>query len=200
MFDGIEREFEPKIRRWNRIKDIWESMLDDLYNWSLSYCHFAPNIDPWAAALDPVKATIFDQNVNPGIFKEREKHLLKHFGISFLDIFKHETFEFEVKNSSLWFSQELIEFLIEEIYPQCRPFNHLTAELIKKRGMFHAAMKNPGNCEVNPELHIPHQKFVKFYNSKYGEGRYESKYPPTEIMTDLFAKPWNWDTFKYNKI
>lgn len=197
LHDDIDRKFELKIRKWDRIKEIWESMLSDLYDWSLSYCHFAPHIPPWNMAVDPVKATIFDQNVTPGIFKEREKQLQKYFGISFMDIFKHETFEFEVKTSNLWYSQELIEFLIEEIYPQCRPFNHLPAELIKKRGMFNAAMKSPGNRETNPELHIPLPKFIKFYDSIYGEGRYESKYSGVEIMTDVFAKPWNWETFKY---
>lgn len=197
MFDDIEREFEPKIREWNAIKDLWESMISDLYDWSLSYCHFAPEIEPWAMAPNPREATVFDQNVTPGIFKEREKQLQKYFGISFMDVFKHQTFEFEVKRNNLWYSQELIEFLIEEVYPHCRPFNQLPSEIIKKRGLFHSYMRSPGNCEVNPELHIPLQHFIKFYNAKFGEGRYESKYSGVEIMTDIFAKPWKWDTFKH---
>ncbi|MDY0217388.1 MAG: hypothetical protein RBS19_10595 [Bacteroidales bacterium] len=197
LFDDIEREFEPKIRKWEIIVDLWEQMLDDLFIWSLAYHRFAPYIDPWKYTLDPKESVITDQNTLPGIFKEREKLLLKYFGMSFMDIFKHETFEFEVKKSRLYYSQEIIEHLIEDIYSQCRPFNHLPEELIEKRGNFNPEINIPNSREVNPELHIPLQNFIKFYNSKYGEGRYESKYPPVEIIPNVLSKPWNWETFKY---
>ena len=87
--------------------------------------------------------------------------------------------------------------MIEEIYPHCRPFNHLPAETIKKRGMFHCYMRNPGNLELSPDLHIPNHKIHDFYNIKFSEGRYESKYPVAKKDTDALAKPWKWETFKY---
>ncbi len=197
LHDDIDREFEPIIRKWDGIKRIWESMMWDLFDWSLSYCHFAPKIEPWSFAPNPIEATIFDQNVTPGIFKEREKQLQKYFGMSFMDIFKHQTFEFEVKMSYFGFSQEITEFLIEEVYPHCRPFNHLPSEIIKKRGMFNAFMRSPGDLELNPDLHIPNHKLRDFYNIKFGESYYESKYPIAEKNADALAKPWNWETFKY---
>lgn len=195
--DDIDREFEPKIRQWNSIKRIWESMIGDLIEWSLSYCHFAPEIEPWSFARNPKEATLFDQNVSPGIFKEREKQLQEYFGMSFMDIFKHPSFEFEVKMNYFDYSQEIIEFLIEEVYPHCRPFNHLPAEVIKKRGMFTAYMRSPGDLELNPDLHLSNQRLRDFYNSKFGEGYFESKYPVAEKNPNAFAKPWEWETFKY---
>ena len=197
LHDDIDREFEPKIRKWDSIKRIWESMISDLFEWSLSYCHFAPEIEPWSLAQNPKEATLFDQNVTPGIFKEREKQLQKYFGMSFMDIFKHPSVEFEVKMNYFDFSQEIIEYLIEEVYPHCRPYNHLPDEIIKKRGMFNSYMRSPGDLELNPELHLPNHRLRDFYNSKFGEGHFESKYPVAEKNANAFAKPWDWETFKY---
>lgn len=196
LHDDIYREFEPQIRKWNGIKRIWKGMIDDLFDWSLAYCHFAPKIKPWVDAPNPVEATIFDQNVKPGIFKEREKMLKKYFGMSFMDIFKHPTFIFEVEMSYFGLSQEIVEFLIEEVYPHCRPFNQLPSEIVKKRGMFNAYMRSPGDREINPDLHIPGHRLRDFYNKKFGEGRYESKYSVSEKNMDAYAKPWNLETFK----
>jgi hypothetical protein len=194
-FDDVDREFDPQIRKWDRVKGIWEKMIWDLYEWSLSYCSFAPRIKPWVDAKDPMAATKQTQNTMPGIFKEYEYLLQKYFGMAFPDIFGHPTFEWEVKYHTFPFSQELTEFLIAEVYPPCKPFNHLPADIVQKRASFYKMDRNGDDREMNPELHLPAERLRVFYDHQFGEGRYESKYGAIE-KSDAKADPWNWETFK----
>ncbi len=194
--DDIDREFETDIQKWDRIKTIWDKLLWDLSFWSLSYCSFAPYIKPWSLAKNPVESTIKTQNTNPGLFQERERLLQKYFELSFMDIFKHPSFQWDVKYNYIGYSQEFIEFLIEKIYPQCKPFNHLTSEIIEIRASFYKKDKNSFDKESNPESHLPAERWQIFYNNKFGEGRYESKFGLIE-KSDSKATPWNMSTFKY---
>jgi hypothetical protein len=193
--DDVRREFEPDIIKWDKTKEMWESILDNLEFWSLSYCSFAPRIPPWSLAENPVEATIFTQNTGNGIFPERLKLWKRYWGFDFMDIFKHETFAWEVKHHHFAYSQIFTEFLIEKIFPQCKPFNHLSKELIKEREAFYPYGGNR-DTEMNPLLHLRGERFRDYYNNKYGAGRYESKYGPIE-HNDSAAQPWNWESFKY---
>jgi hypothetical protein len=148
--DDVGREFDPRIKKWDRIKNLWDSMMWDLYLWSLSYCSFAPKIKPWAEAKNPPAEVKKTQDTGPGVFREKEKLLSKYFGMSFADIFRHPTFEWEVKYNFYAYSQELTEFIIEEVYPHCKPFNHLPAEVIQKRASFYKLDRNTGDREMNP--------------------------------------------------
>ncbi|PKP21322.1 MAG: hypothetical protein CVU05_07010 [Bacteroidetes bacterium HGW-Bacteroidetes-21] len=195
--DDIDREFERDIQQWDRVKRRWEDLLWDLSMWSLSYCSFAPYIKPWAMAKDPVAATIHTQNTGPGIFKEKEKLLQKYFGISFHDIFKQPSFLWDVKYNYIDYSQEFLDFLIEKIYPECNPFNQLPSDKIEARASFYKRDRNAEDRENNPEAHIPADRMRIFYNKKFGEGRYESKYGNIE-KNDSKAAPWNIATFKYS--
>lgn len=195
--DDIDREFVPRIKKGEAIKRIWEKMIWSLYDWSLSYCSFAPKIKPWSLAPDPVAATIHTQETEPGIFKEWEKLLMKYFGISFMDIFKHPTFAFEVEKSYYSFSHELMEFMIEEVYPQCKPFNQLPDNIIEKRASFYPYPKHDTDREMNPDLHLPNWRYRDFYNKTFGAGRYESKMEVAKKNENAKAAQWNWTTFKY---
>jgi hypothetical protein len=193
--DDVRREFEPDIIKWDKIREMWEGLLDNLHFWSLSYCSFAPRIQPWSLADDPVEATIFTQNTGNGIFPERLKLWKRYWGSDFIDIFKHETFKWEVMYHHFYYSQVFTEFMIEKIFPQCKPFNHLSKELIKERESFYPYGGNP-ESETNPLLHLRAERFRDYYDGKYGAGRYESKYGPVQ-HNDSVAQPWNWETFKY---
>jgi len=195
--DDIDREFEPQTKMWEAIKHLWEKMIWDLSDWSLSYCSFAPKIKPWADAPDPVEATIHTQETSPGVFKEYEKLFAKYFGLSFMDIFKHPTFAFEVEKSYLWISQELMEFLIEEVYSQCNPFNRLPNPIIEKRGSFYPFPNHNTDRQMNPDLHLPNWRLRDFYNKTFGAGRYESKMEVAKKNENVISAPWNWETFKY---
>ncbi len=191
MDEDIDYEFEADILKWGNITDRWEDLLWDLSFWSLSYTSMAPYIEPWSMSDNPRQAVIRTQEKTPGLFKQKERLLEKYFGISFMDIFKHPTFEWKVMHHTIGESQEYVNFLIEKVYPQCKPFNSLPSEIISEREAFYKEKR-----EMNPELHLPQQRFAEFYDGKFGEGRYASKYPIME-KGEWNAQPWNWYTFKY---
>lgn len=117
--------------------------------------------------------------------------LQKYFDIGFIDIFKHETFIWQVQNYCMEYSQEYTEFLIEKVYPYCKPEHHLPSEIITEREVFYKEKR-----ETNPEILKPMHKFIAFYNSKFGEGRFVSKFgAPNEVESN--ARTWNWDSFNY---
>ncbi|MBN2681633.1 MAG: hypothetical protein JXR58_03940 [Bacteroidales bacterium] len=192
----IDREFDRPMAIWYDISSRWDDLLWDLSMWSLSYCSFAPFIKPWALAKDPVAATIKTQKTGPGIFKQKERLLEKYYGIKFHDIFKHETFEWSVKQDYCSYSQEFIEFLIETIYPECKPFNDLNSERIEKRASFYKRDRNSVDREGNPYGHYPALRLAEFYDKKFGEGRYLSRFGEI-AKSESAAAPWNWNTFKF---
>lgn len=197
-FEDIERLHENDIQKWDQIKTRWNDLLNDLSVWSLSYCSFAPYMYPWAIAEDPFAATKETQHIAPGIIKEKEKLFQKYFGISFYEIYKHPTFLWEVKYNYIDYSQEYVEFLIEKIYPECKPFNHLSDDLIEQRGLFCKRGKDSKDRETNPQRHFPSERIKEWYDKKFGEGRYLSKYDAVEKYESA-AKPWNLNSFKYCK-
>lgn len=196
-YQEIDREFERDIAVWNEIKRRWEDLLWDLSFWSLSYCSFAPYIQPWSMSANPVESTIQTQKTNPGIFKQREALFLKYFNLSFMDIFKHPTFIWDVKYHLMDYSQEFVEFLIEQIYPNCRPFNDLPKELIERRASFHKKDRQSEDRENNPEKHLLTERFRDFYDNKFGNGRYLARFGEI-TKNDSKAAPWNLDTFPYS--
>ncbi len=183
----IDHEFEPAIIQWENITNRWESMLWDLYDWSLAHISIAPQIQPWSMATDPIKAVKKTKDVQPGIFRQRERLFKKYYGMGFLDILKHPTFIYYIKNDFMWESQELFEFLINKVYPVIQPFQFLPQDLINERAAIYKEKR-----EANPDLHKPLFRFASFYDGKFGEGRYFSKYGKPESVVSN-AKPWNWN-------
>ena len=187
----IDHHFEPFKIEWNEIKGRWEDMIYDLYIWSLSYCPFAPQIQPWSLYDNPQEAVIKTQKTQPGIFRQHEKLFQKYFSLGFFDIFKHPTYEWEVRYKYLGESQEFTEFLIEKIFPVCIPLQDLPSDLIPLRS---AMFKN--NKEMNPDLDKTILPMVEYYNSVFGEGRWQSKYQMPEKSKST-AAAWNWESFRY---
>ncbi len=192
--DDIDREFEPQIIKWKKITDMWDNLLWDLSFWSMSYLSYARYLEPWSLSKNPPEAVIDTQDTTPGVFKEREKLFKKYFDISFMEIFRHPTFEWSVKYNYISYSQEFVEFIAKKIYPECKPFNHLSSELINERGTFHKKDKNSFDKEGNPESHIPADRQREFYNKKFGEGRFESKFG-TISESESKADKWDYNAF-----
>jgi hypothetical protein len=181
----IDHEFEPSIIQWKNITDRWETMLWDLYNWSLAHVSKAPYIEPWSLADNPQKAIKYTKDTQPGIFRQRERLFKKYYDMDFPDILKHPTFEYQIKNDLMWQSQELFEFLIEKVYPVCQPFQFLPQNLINEREALYTEKR-----EMNPDMLKPALRFAAFYDKKFGEGRYVSKFGAFKpVVTN--AKPWN---------
>jgi hypothetical protein len=106
--------------------------------------------------------------------------------MEFLDILKHPTFVYYIKNDFMWQSQELFEFLIEKVYPIFQPFQFLPQNLINEREVLFLEKH-----EANPDMLKPALRFVAFYDKKFGEGRFVSKFGAHKpVVTN--AKPWNW--------
>ncbi len=186
----IEYHYEPLIIEWDEIKNRWESLIYDLYLWSLSYCPIAPKIFPWNLSHNPKEAVIDTQKTTPGIFKQKERLFNKYFGLTFHDVFKHPTFKWEVDNYLMGDSQEIVEFLIEKVYSTCIPLQDMPLELIPMRAELYKEQR-----ERNPETDKYIQRYIQFYDETFGEGRYASKYGNPEKITSN-AKPWDWSSFK----
>ena len=112
-----------------------------------------------------------------------------------MDIFSHPSFEWSVNYNQISLSQEFTEFLIEKVYPDCKPFNNLSAELIKERESFYPIYNKPDK-EINPEISMPAKRIRDYYDSTYGEGRYKSKFGEIQEV-ESGAKPWKFETFKF---
>ncbi len=194
--NDIERKREKDILVFKRITSMWETIIDDLAHWSLSYTSFAPFIEPWRMSANPREAVVKTQNTYPGIIKEKEKLLLKYYGISFMEIFKHPTFLWTVKYNYFDLSQEFVTFLIEKVYPACKPFQHLSAEIIEERGTFHPKGPTKQEREQNPEITMAAERMRDFYDKKFQPGLYDKKYGPI-VKSLSIAKPWNLNSFTY---
>lgn len=135
-------------------------------------------------AEDPNKAIKQTKDTKPGIFRQRERLFSKYYGLSFPDILKHPTFIYQVKNSLIWQSQELFEFLTGKVYPLCQPFQFLPQNLITEREALYSEKR-----EANPDMLKPALRFAAFYDGKFGEGRYISKFGAFKAVVTN-AKPW----------
>jgi hypothetical protein len=197
--DKIERKFAFDILRFEKIRNIWDKLLYELSLWSLSYTSFAPYVFPWSNANNPVESARKTQNITPGIFAERLKLLKKYFGMGFMDVFRHETFLWQVKNDFIDYSQEFTEFLIEEVYPQCVPLRQLSADVIEKRAGFNENGPLHSNRESNPFSVKPSERYRNFYDNMFGSGTYENKYGKIVSGTSV-ACPWEILQFKYSQI
>lgn len=189
--EKIEHKYEPEIIKWSEIVGRWEDLIYDLSHWSMSYCRVAPNIQPWSMAANPKKSVKDTQNIQPGLFKERERLFEKYFGISFLDVFKHPSFKWNVEHFTLSDSQEFIEFLIEKVYPQCLPGDDLDRSTTKERQRLYEEKR-----EGNPDYAKPLLRFMAFYDHKFGEGHYLTKYSAPAVY-QRNSEPWNWESFKH---
>ncbi len=194
--DDIEKKYLPDIITFEKIRDMWGKILSDLNLWSLSYVTFAPHIFPWSLSRNPPEAVRKTQCITPGIFAERMQCMEKYFRMEFLDIFRHETFRWQVQYDFIEYSQEFTEFLIDFVFPACKPFQHLTKDVAEKRAEFHENGPMRTNRESNPNTLTPSQRHRDFYDSKFGQGSYENKYGTIQIIASN-AHPWDLSTFKY---
>ena len=169
----VDYEFELDIIKWENITDRWEEILDDLHTWSLAYCSHAPFVDPWRMLEEPHKSRAIQKSKDtlPGIIKQRERLMMKYYGISFSEIFTHETFLWAVETNSIHYSKEFVDFLKDTVYPTCIPLQHMPSELISERERL-----SKDKREVNPKVMVPAERLRAHYDSKFGEGRYVSKF------------------------
>jgi len=193
--DETERKYARDMIVFKKTTGMWEKLLSDLHLWSLSYTDFAPYIQPWSLSENPKASVMETRHIQPGIFAEREKLLLKYFDICFTDIFSHPTFLWSVNYDYIQYSQEFLEFLLHHIYPLCRPFQHLDSTTIEKRAAFHESGPLKADRETNPGITNPALRNQKLYDLKFGQDSFEKKYGIIPHCQSK-AKPWDIQSFR----
>ena len=192
----IDWKYKPEIIKRDQIYHLFESILNNLDLWEMSCCPFAMNVEPWANILDVDKRKRViekDKNVTPGLIWEYEKLLLRYFGLKLKDIIHDQSFIHSVKAYTQIHSQEIVEHLLLEVYPQCKPFNKLSQDLIDKRTEIQKA-----NREENSELNKPFYILKEYYDSLYGEKYMEILSKGKKPHDGSKAAPWDYDMFLKN--
>jgi len=187
----IEHKFDPLHAKWEAIRRRWEYLLSDLDTWVLAHMKKAPYIQPWSLAPKPKRAVEIDKDCIPGTFKIKEEIFKRYFGMSFHDIFKHDTFKLEVLTFRLGYSQEYLEFIIEKIYPACIPLKNLDKTLSKEGERLYDEKRM-----MNPEWYRIGEKVQKYFDSVFGEGMYAKEFTVAERDPEQQAKPWDFGSFK----
>lgn len=133
----IEWKYEPEISKWIAIIRRWEKLLEIVNDWVDSFGSFAPFDERWADmrgmkfTLENIKYT---KLCNPGFLKRREIIFYDYFGLKWDDIFKHDTWNWEMKAGRIWHSDINLE-KIKQAYSCCiyggKP-NNETIELAEK--------------------------------------------------------------------
>ena len=192
----IEWKYEPEIIKRDQIYHLFEKILDNLDLWEMASCPFAMNVRPWADILDLEKRKWIiekDKNVLPGMIFEYEKLLLRYFGLKLKDIIHDQSFIHAIKSYTIIHSQKIVEHLLLEVYPYCKPFNTLPQNLIDKRTEIQTA-----NREENPEQDKPFNILKEYYDSLYGEKYMEIISKGLKPRNGSAAKPWDLESFLQN--
>jgi len=184
-FDKIEHEYLPAIKKWEAIETAWNGIFSLLDTWVIAQTKFAPSIDPWAMASDPQAAVKRDKETLPGYIQERIRLLKENFGISFQEIFQHETFRWSVEYHHFPYSQIYTEFLIEAALPKCLPETLLPGDLVQKTEQMYEAKQMP-----NPESYKVLDRQEAAYNKYFGEGQFVQKFGAKPSFDDCTAEPW----------
>lgn len=189
--EKIEWQHAPGINRWNKIKQGWEKSAFWLDEWITSYCSFAPYIQPWSLAKKPQEAVVESQECVPGKLRVWEKINQRYFNLSLKELFKHESFAWDVKHDWMYWSQEYMEFLLKEIEPLCQPGAVPTASLIDKASRFHSEKR-----KVSPALQGPALRYAAYFDKYFGAGEYAKRFGlPEKVETNAAA--WNFETFNF---
>jgi hypothetical protein len=187
----IEVRYQPDLDKWDKVRYEWRTILETLAHWVASQCPRAPYVDPWQMIPEPAKSEQIkeDKHCNPGWLEGYLNVFRENHGLSFMDIFRLESFRYDVEDHRLLYSQEYMLHLIRNIFPQCRTGNFLSQELIDLDMKFYNE-KRMWDPEPMPSM----LKFIEWFNNKYGAGVYQQRFGPYEHTTTN-AAPWNYQAF-----
>lgn len=188
--DKIDWKLKPDEARWKKIKEAWEQTIFWLDEWVMSFCSFAPSIDPWALARNPSEAVVESQECVPGKLRVWEKIIHRYFEMTLRDLFRHPSFAWDVKQHWLYWSQEYVEFLLQHIEPVCQPGNRLADETIAKAASFHMEKR-----KVNPMIGEPGRRVAACFDKYFGEGEYKRRFG---VATNFETNAARWDYSKFS--
>ena len=110
-------------------------------------------------------------------------------------MFQHPTFKWSVEHDHQNFSQAYVVHLIENVYPQCQPFQHLSTEVIALQEEIEN--NQTPETKTNPQYLQPAYNQRDYYNQRFGEGRFEERFGAIEVTLNPQATAWHWDSFSY---
>ena len=189
--EKIEWKYAPQINKWNKVKQGWEKSTFWLDEWVTSFCPFAPFIQPWSLSKNPQEAVVESQKCVPGKLRIWEKINQRYFGLSLKELFRHESFGWDVTHDWMYWSQEYMEFLLNEIEPLCQPGVILSAGLIEKASGFHNEKR-----KINPALQGPAIRYAAYFDKYFGAGEYIRRFGMPE-KAETNAAAWNFETFNF---
>ncbi|MEZ4937707.1 MAG: hypothetical protein R2799_08945 [Crocinitomicaceae bacterium] len=186
-------ELEPKKIFWNELKSRFFNILDHLDSLIIANSQYFPSYAPYtmmATYNEKKEHAEYIKNCMPGIIKQEEKQLEKYFGATFLEMFNHEIFKWEVEGNHIDYSQFYTEFLKNKVYPEAVPLQFLSANTISE---FESTIHDK-NVMFNPESYKVEERIVKMMNDKFGEGYYEQKFGRADFP-QRNAAPWDINNF-----
>lgn len=188
----IEHKYAPDIEKWNKIKYDWKSIIDLLAYWAAAHCPRAPYVDPWVMLPKEARPPAIEsmKNTAPGRIREKIRIFKENFGMDFKDIFTHESFKFEVQDHQIYYSQEYMLHLINVVYPQCKPNQFLSQDIIDKDEALYKEDRY-----VDPEPIGSVVNYIKWFENKYGAGSWEKFGQEKYEKRATKAAKWNLDEF-----
>jgi len=189
---SIERKFWPQQKKYSLITDKWERILDLLDTWMKAHSKYADYIEPWRGMLQPEKQKAIDRakECSPGIMKVVEEIFHDYFGLTFNDIWLHETFVNYVNAEYMYDSQQYVTFLRDAVYPECVPFQKPNQATISEWERLYEE-----KLLINPNVNTPTERLKEHYDRLFGEGRYQTKFGDIAPPPETNASPWDLSTF-----
>lgn len=155
----IENDHEADVRRYNHIRNLWQTIFSDLHWWIDAYTRFAPKDERYIGQNESeTRKNIYRiKNINPGKIKAALNILEQNYQLTWIAIFKHETFDAEYRSNRFNYTEQYICFIKEDVFNQCIPLKHAAKALIEKaEALYNKALI------TNPEEHkIPRKSFAE---------------------------------------
>lgn len=167
----IEWSYAPDMAKWSAIWNRCDYILTLVNDWIDAYTKFAPTDDRWLDKTNPsrTKKNIRrTQQLNPHRLAFRELLLKQSFGLSWDDIFNHETYLEAFANVDIVLTQAKID-LLKKTHSHCAPGGEPPRELIVQAEQ----LIDSGTNYRSEERKGVAQKMIARYDQSYGDGAYQ---------------------------
>lgn len=188
----IEHKYMPNIEKWDKIKSDWKSIIDLLAYWAAAHCPRAPYVDPWVILPKEARPPAIEsmKNCAPGRIHEKLRMFKENFGMDVKDIFRHESFVYEVNDHQVYYSQEYMVHLMNVVFPLCQPGQFLPQNVIDAD---EAIYKDDRYNDPEPIGSVVN--YITWFENKYGAGSWEKFGQDKYEKRATKAARWNYDEF-----
>ena len=130
IIDDTEADFI----KYQHILSLWFSMITQLHTWIDAHTNFATTDERFAGGA--AAATQFNisrsKHELPGKIKVSEMQLYENYGLGWEAIFDSESFIAETATKRFNYTDVYINFIRNDVYPQCIPMQSANRQLILK--------------------------------------------------------------------